>query len=48
MSNKEKGGCPHIVEINTQHYWCCYIKNCMVDKNDCKKCKYGKTINVIK
>ena len=40
-----KEGCPHITEMNTQNYWCCYIKNANVDKNDCKKCKYGKILN---
>lgn len=44
MINNSKG-CPHIYEINCQSYWCCYIHNKMVDKNDCKKCKYGKTLN---
>ena len=22
------------------YYFCCYNKNAMVDKNDCKKCKH--------
>ena len=39
-------GCPHITDMQMQSYWCCYIKNAMVDKNDCKKCKYGKIINL--
>lgn len=48
MNIKNQKGCPHTQEINMQSYWCCYIKNSMVDENDCKKCKYGKTINIIK
>lgn len=46
MNIKKDKGCPHIQEISMQSYWCCYIKNSMVDKNDCKKCKYGKILNI--
>ena len=24
-------GCPHITDMQMQSYWCCYIKNAMVD-----------------
>ena len=40
-----KEGCPHYMEAQNQSYWCCYYKNMMVDKNDCKNCKYGKFVN---
>ncbi len=46
MNIKKEKGCPHLQEINNQSYWCCYIKNSMVDKNDCKECKYGKILNI--
>lgn len=42
----KNNGCQHITDMQMQSYWCCYIKNAMVDKNDCKKCKYGKIINI--
>lgn len=48
MNIKNQKGCPHIQEIEIQSYWCCYIKNKMVDLTDCKNCKYGKTIGIIK
>lgn len=41
-------GCPHLREIETQHIWCCYVKNKMVSLKDCYSCKYGKTLNIIK
>lgn len=41
MSKNE--GCPHITEMQMQSIWCCYVKNAMVDQNDCKNCQYGKT-----
>lgn len=43
-----KDGCPHAREMETQYIWCCYIKNSMVSLKDCYKCKYGKTLNIIK
>lgn len=45
MANN-KNGCPHISDMQMQSIWCCYVKNAMVDKNDCKKCKYGKILNI--
>ena len=41
-----KEGCPHIIEMQVQSVWSCYVYNKMVDLNDCKKCKYGKAIVV--
>ena len=25
---------------NLSYYFCCYMKNAMVDNNDCKRCKF--------
>ena len=41
----KNNGYPHIADIQMQS-WYCYIKNAIVDKNDCKKCKYRKIINL--
>lgn len=37
-----KNGCPTSRIDREQVYWYCSYKNAMVDKNDCKKCKYNK------
>ena len=37
-------GCPHITDMQMQSYWCCYIKNAMVDKNDCKNSRRNRRL----
>lgn len=33
----------HVSQIDKEQvYWYCSVKNALVDKNDCKKCKYNK------
>lgn len=39
-----KDGCPIPQIDKEQSYWYCPVKNAMTDKEDCRKCKYGKNV----